>query len=75
MIDHDVPIPTNTRSQHPILPRAVLAAMQVGDSVRIVGNSREIQNARNAASVYGKIAGWKFTARTEDNGIRIWRTA
>ena len=42
MIDHDVPIPTNTRSQHPILPRAVLAAMQVGDSVRIVGNSREI---------------------------------
>lgn len=80
MIDTHIPPPQvapRTRTQmhrgNPPLPRCVLAAMSVNDSVHVVGDARVVQNARNAASVYGRMTGWQFVTRAEGAGIRIWR--
>ena len=80
MIDTHIPPPQvlpRTQSQRrrgePPLPRHVLAAMNVNDSVHIVGDARSVQNARTAAAIYGRLVGWQFVTRAEGEGVRIWR--
>lgn len=83
MIENNIPPPyapstTRIRAQNqrgePPLPRHVLAAMNVNDSVHVVGDARIVQNARNAASIYGRTTGQQFVSRAEGEGVRIWRT-
>ena len=63
-IDKDVPPPASSgRTKYPF------AKMAVGDS--FTGDSR----AAAAASAYSRRTGIKFTTRTVDGVIRIWRIA
>ena len=47
--------------------------MEVGDSFYLVGVSMQV--VLNANWRAGKRLGWRFTARKEGEGIRVWRTA
>lgn len=73
-IDHDVPIPPRGKgSGRPL--NFPFDGMWVGDSFVMPpdGNHR---SAKVAASQYGKRHGMTFsTRRTEDGGLRVWRTA
>ena len=57
--------------RRPIYP---FGSMEVGDSF-LVKQIENAQTARNSAWAYGKNHGRKFTARTVENGLRIWRIA
>lgn len=47
--------------------------MEVGDSFFLVGISMQV--VLNANWRAGKRLGWRFTARKEGEGIRVWRVA
>ena len=68
-IEAGVPIPSYTR---PGKYRFPLADMEVGDSFFLVGVSMQV--VLNANWRAGKRLGWKFVARKEGEGIRVWRT-
>lgn len=58
----------------PLPPRAAgisdaLRAMKIGDSIFLAGKTSAVKGGYTA-----RISG-KFTARTMDGGVRIWRTA
>lgn len=66
----EIPSIQHTQSQ-PLYP---FAKMEIGQSVFFEGcNSKSKE--RTAAAIYGMRHGKKFTARTMDGGLRIWRTA
>ena len=46
--------------------------MEVGDSFYLVGISMQV--VLNANWRAGKRLGWRFTARKEKEGVRVWRT-
>ena len=53
-------------------PKYPFSKMEVGDSVFVEGAvmcGKEYQ----AASKVGAYKGWKFSGRTVDGGLRIWR--
>lgn len=66
-IEKDIPVPATTR-----LRKYPFADMQPGDSVFFPGEDINSRPYR-AAMTLGKRRGWKFVARRERNGIRIWR--
>ncbi len=67
-IEKNVPVPEQGgRSQYPF------ADMQVGDSFFAEGKKPE--QLQNAATHWRKKKGWKFAARKESNGARIWRVS
>jgi len=47
--------------------------MDVGDSFFVAGKTS--QNLVAPAAFQAKSRGWKFTTRTQDGGVRVWRTA
>jgi hypothetical protein len=47
--------------------------MEVGDSFFLVGISMQV--VLNANWRAGKRLGWRFTARKEGDGIRVWRVS
>ena len=51
--------------------------MEVGDSfvVPVLVKGKTLQNVLNANYRASKRFGWKFMARTEGEGIRVWRVA
>lgn len=70
IIEKNVPMPkTEGRGRPPIYP---FRDMDVGDSVFIpeqgVGGSAYL-----SAMQHGRLNGKKFSGRTEDGGVRIWR--
>lgn len=46
--------------------------MQIGDSMFFDG-ANTASKQMTAAKLYGKYHGWKFSGRTIDGGLRIWR--
>ena len=65
-ISRDVPVP----KPHFRYPYGV---MEVGDSFVVPGG--RLQIVCNANYRAGKRLGRRFTARKEDSGVRVWRTA
>lgn len=63
-IDTDVPIPRR-RNKYP------WAGMKVGDSFLIPGKC--IQKVSGLTSAGARCFGGKYTARTVEGGVRIWR--
>jgi len=49
------------------------ASLEVGDSFFVANQT--LQRICNANYRYAKRTGKKFTARKQDGGIRVWRTA
>lgn len=47
--------------------------MEVGQSFLVTGKS--MVSVCNANQRYKKKLGWVFTARRQEDGIRVWRTA
>jgi hypothetical protein len=66
-IDKKVPLPPprGTNKHYP------LAEMKIGDSFWAPPD--EVVRARSAASQHGSRHQKKFTTRTEDDGLRVWR--
>jgi len=65
-IESDVPFEDNSKNR-----KYPWKDMQVGDSVLIEDNTH---SARCSAYSYGKRNSKEFRSRTEENGIRIFRT-
>ena len=70
IIETNVPVPTESgRGRRAIYP---FGDMNVGDSVFIEGQAVG-GSAYAAACQHGRLHGKKFTGRTVDGGLRIWR--
>jgi hypothetical protein len=54
--------------------RYMFADMEVGDSIFIEGQT-SYGSAATSAKQHGKRKGKRFTSRTEEGGVRIWRVA
>lgn len=66
-IDKNIPIPIMQQKR-----KYPWEQMAVGDSFFIAGASvTPICNAANYASK--RLGGWKFTSKTVDGGVRVWR--
>lgn len=71
MVDSLIPIPGNIKNNFQ-RDNYNFGRMKVGDSMFFAGcNTKSKQIA--AARLYGRYHGWKFTGRTVDGGLRIWR--
>jgi len=70
-IDKHVPIPNGAGRGKKIYP---YAEMEIGDSVFFEGKNTGSKEC-TAAHVYGGKYGKKFSGRTVDGGLRIWRVA
>lgn len=71
-IEKGIPLPPRPRKGgRPV--NSVFRQMEIGDSVFM-----DKPTARAAGGYYGRVAretGWKFTARTVEGGVRVWRIA
>lgn len=65
-IEVGVKLPDNSWNKYPYRD------MQVGESFKVFG--KKIGVICNYNYRYGKLLGRKFIARTEEDGIRVWRT-
>ena len=63
-LDRNIPLP-NPRQKYPY------REMNIGDSFFVEGAS--LQNICNQNYRNGKTLNMSFIARSEDNGIRVWR--
>ena len=70
-IEKDIPAPTE-----PALgkDRSVFDQMEIGDSVFVEGEGTN-GTTYSSARARGRRAGKRFTARTQEGGVRIWRVA
>ncbi len=59
----------------PLKPSEVLSKMEIGDSAFDEGSNSETSKLFAVARKQPKRTGKKFTARSVDGGLRIWRTA
>ncbi|MFP6901859.1 MAG: hypothetical protein VCA36_13010 [Opitutales bacterium] len=66
-VEDDVPIPANMRAT-----KYPFANMGIGQSVFFPAQSTN-GKAYKAAMAMGGRRGWKFIARRENDGLRIWR--
>lgn len=70
IIETNVPMPKNeSRGRPPIYP---FRDMDVGDSVLVSGQTVG-GSAYLSAMQHGRLNGKKFSGRTEEGGVRIWR--
>lgn len=68
-----IAVPPDLKRREPsIWPHADMA---VGQSFWISDQDRSYGTVLNANTRYGKRLGFKFTARREDGGVRVWRIA
>lgn len=78
MIDKNIPIPehdffgTHTGRGRP--PKHPFVKMEVGDSTFYQGEKAG-GKGMDAAKKIGRLRGWRFIGRSENDGIRIWRVA
>lgn len=68
LIDKDVPIPTDRREA----VRYPWADMMVGDSIKAPFSTGYLITAANHYTKYHHL-NWRFRAREEGDGARIWR--
>lgn len=70
LIEKNIPVPEQSgrgrRAKYPF------SKMEVGDSVFFPGENSS-SRCSIAAHAYGHRVGWKFSVRTMDGGVRIWR--
>lgn len=74
-IDKDVPIPAPGSSRAGRLPVYPLRSMEVGDSFYIKGNAAKRESVRSAAYHHARTHGGKYTCRSDEFGVRVWRTS
>lgn len=68
-IEKNIPIPDKLfQSKYPY------AKMEIGDSF-LIKTSKTIEQTNSSTSYAAKRLNMKFTSRTVDGGIRIWRKA
>lgn len=58
----------------PVAGKYPFEKMEVGDSFYVEGDKKAKANLRMAAFTYRKNANVKFATKSDDKGIRIWRT-
>lgn len=68
-IEKNVPMPNGLRTRGSRYP---FPQMEVGDSFFAQGSRGTIASA---AHTYGKKHGFRFSSRTEGDGVRVWRVA
>lgn len=70
-IESNIPVPSDVRS---VSCRNAygFGVMRIGDSMFFDGENTKSKQM-TAARIYGIYHGWKFTGRTIDGGLRIWR--
>lgn len=69
----DVAVPPDQKRRDPsIWPHA---GMEIGQSFWIATEDRVYGTVLNANARYAKRLGWRFTARKENGGVRVWRIA
>ena len=66
-VEKDVPMPDKIPSKYPF------KNMEVGDSFYAEG--MKTSQLSNASAYWAKKKGYKFEARAEQGGTRVWRTA
>lgn len=71
-IDKDIPMP-DSRSHGPA-PKYPFSQMSIGDSVFFEGCKTGGKETATAHQV-GRRKGWRFSSRTQQDGVRIWRIA
>lgn len=59
----------------PIVGKYPFDKMEVGDSFYVEGDKNSKANLRMAAFTYRKKVNVEFATKSDDKGIRIWRTA
>ena len=69
-ITDDVPTPKASGKGRPA--KYPFSKMEVGQSVFIEG-AKTGGKEYLAASAIGRMKGWKFSGRSQDGGLRIWR--
>ena len=67
-VEKDVPLPAPLRGSGKYPWRS----MAVGDSFFVPGMTTA-SIAGSVHSAYKRLPGWKFTSRTVDGGVRVWR--
>lgn len=72
MIQKGIPAPESTRRGRPA--KYPFAKMEIGDCYEVEGLDQG-KRAAKAAFRYGARHGMKFSTRTTDEGLRIWRIA
>jgi len=71
VIEKNIPIPGPARGKRTKYP---FADMEPGDSVLIEGEDTKGPAYQSAKAIeYNSRGAIRFTARTVDNGVRIWR--
>jgi len=68
VIERGIPLPPDISKIGDLTK--TLSSMEIGDSILITSNQR---SAQSAASKYGHQNGKRFTSRTMNTGLRIWR--
>lgn len=69
-IDKNIPLPNKARKSNPKYP---WKEMQVGDS--FLAKGVKISAIVGGAWLVGKRLNFKFSCRTVDGGVRVWRIA
>lgn len=69
-IDKGIPRPASLRAA-----KYPWAALEIGDSFFVPSVNGATHNVASVASWAGKRHGKKFSSRTVDGGVRVWRIA
>lgn len=77
LIESDVPLPVSAQGDAHVRSVYGFHLMAVGDSIFFdpKGPYGNPAKAHASARQYAKRSGFKFTARSIDGGVRIWRIA
>lgn len=72
IIEKNIPIPAGRKPGRSADKYAILTNMEVGDSVIVTGV--KVASVAHQARAIGKDAGYKFTVRPVEGGVRVWRS-
>lgn len=72
-IESDVPLMASHKNGRPA--SYPWREMQVGDSILIPAERTHPKHASKRAYAASKRTGYKFTCRTQEDGVRVWRIA
>jgi len=74
-IENGIPIPTlNTRGRKGIYP---FKKMEIGQSFFVESNGNILTTRSRVCAAIGraqKLLGWRFTYKSNSEGVRVWRT-
>lgn len=74
-IEKGVPLPAPRSGRTPSPLMITLRAMQPGDSVLVPSGTVPRNTLSSIAVTAGRELGGKFTVRSVDGGLRVWRIA